>query len=171
MILRVLNFLKLPFVLITIYAVLRFIIGASGVPYAPRGNAMFSVLGVTLISCVYFGALSGKVGGFSWGGAALIGLSLGLFSQILIFLATFISYAGGFTTSYYIHWDALNLNPANFNVPLVDALMDPGKVTEPMGKALVTRASGLVFNSISATIVALIGRALAGLAPRPHSTN
>ena len=27
-------------------------------PYAPRGNAMVSVLGLTVISCLYFGAMS-----------------------------------------------------------------------------------------------------------------
>jgi len=154
MISRVLNFVKLPFVLITLYAALRFIIGVSGVPYAPRGNAMFSVVGVTVISCVYFGALSGRIGGFGWGGTALVGLSLGVFSQILIFLATFISYAGGFETSYFIHWDALNVTEGT---------------TMPMGTALMTRAGGLMINSIITTVVALIGRALGALAPQPQA--
>jgi len=169
MISRVINFVKLPFVLITLYAALRFIIGVSGVPYAPRGNAMFSVVGVTVISCVYFGALSGRIGGFGWGGTALVGLSLGVFSQILIFLATIISYVGGFETSYFIHWDALGLDPAKFDVPMAEALMNPEKVTMPMGTALMTRAGGLVINSIITTVVALIGRALGALAPQPQA--
>lgn len=154
MISRVLNFVKLPFVLITLYAALRFIIGVSGFPYAPRGNAMFSVVGVTVISCVYFGALSGRIGGFGWGGTALVGLSLGLFSQVLIFLATVISYVGGFDTSYFIHWDALNV---------------PEGTTVPMSSAIMARASGLVINSIITTVVALIGRALGALAPQPQA--
>jgi hypothetical protein len=154
MISRILQYVRLPYLLITLYAALRFIIGVSGVPYAPRGNAMFSVVGITMISCAYFGALSGKVGGFGWGGAALVGLSLGLFSQILIFLATLISYVGGFETSYFRHWDALNV---------------PEGTVVPMGTALVTRATGLVINSILSTIAALIGRALGALAPQPHA--
>ena len=152
MISRVLQFVRLPYLLIALYATLRFIIGVSGVPYAPRGNAMFSVVGVTLISCLYFGALSGRVGGFTWLGAALVGVSLGLFSQILVFGATVISYLGNFETSYFRHWDALNVSE--------------GTVV-PMAKAMVTRLGGLVTNTIFGAIAALIGRMLAGLAPQP----
>lgn len=155
MISRVLGFLKLPFVLITLYASMRFILGVSGFPYAPRGNAMFSVVGITVISCVYFGALSGRVGGFGWGGAALVGLSLGLFSQILVFLATLISYLGDFPTSYFIHWDALNV---------------PEGTTVEMSKAMIARLGGIVANSIISVVVALIGRALGALAPQPQAT-
>jgi hypothetical protein len=169
MISRVLNYVKLPYLLITLYAALRFIIGVAGVPYSPRGNAMFSVVGITLISCVYFGALSEKIGGFSWGGAALVGLSLGLFSQIIISLATIISYVGGFETSYFIHWDALNTDPVKLNIPMAEALTNPEKVTTSIGQVIWIRARGLVINSILCTVAALIGRALAALAPQPQT--
>ena len=53
-----LRFVRLPMLLILIYAILRLIIGLRGVPYAPRGNAMFSVVGLTIVSSVYFGALA-----------------------------------------------------------------------------------------------------------------
>ena len=77
MIARVLRFVRLPLLLLLIFAVARFALGAKGVPYAPRGNAMFSIVGLTFVSCFYFGALSRRVGGFGWGGTALVGYSIG----------------------------------------------------------------------------------------------
>jgi hypothetical protein len=148
---RVLRFIRLPILLLVIYTVARFSLGVAGVPYAPRGNAMFSVLGAALISSFYFGALSRRIGGFGWGGTALTGYLIGLSAQILIFLATLLSYAAGLDT-YFRHWDALN-------VP-------PGTIV-PMGVALQTRVGGLVVGPLIAIVPALIGRALSGLAPEP----
>ena len=151
---RVLRFVRLPLVLIVIWTVLRFINGpVFGTPYAPRGNAMFSVLGVTIICALIYGALSNRVGNFSWVGTILVGVVLGLFSQILIFLATLISYAANIDT-YFTHWDALNI---------------PEGTTVPMGRAMMTRAGGFIAGPILGTIAALIGRAVFGkLAPRCH---
>ena len=64
MIARVLRFVRLPLLLLLIFAAARFSLGVAGVPYAPRGNAMFSIVGLTFISSFYFGALSRRVGGF-----------------------------------------------------------------------------------------------------------
>jgi hypothetical protein len=149
---RVLRFVRLPLLLILIFAIARFTLGARGVPYAPRGNAMFSIVGVTFISCVYFGALSRRVGGFGWGGTALTGYTLGLWSQILIFTMTWLSYAMGIEDSYFRHWDALNV---------------PAGTVVPMGQAMSTRAGALVVGPIFATVMACIGRALSALAPEP----
>jgi hypothetical protein len=156
MIPRILRFIRLPLLVILIFAIARFSLGLAGVPYAPRGNAMFSVLGVCLVSSFYWGALSGRVGGFSWLGAALTGVALGLFAQILIFSATALSYALDLKTSYFLHWDALNV---------------PEGTTVPMKQALMVRAGGLLFGPITAGIVALIGRALGGLAPGRHHSD
>jgi hypothetical protein len=151
MIARVLRFIQLPILLLVIYTVARFSLGVAGVPYAPRGNAMFSVLGLALISSFYFGALSRRIGGFGWGGTLLTGYLIGLFAQILIFLATWISYAAGLET-YFRHWDALN-------VP-------PGTVV-PMATALKTRVGGLVVGPIIAIVPAVLGRLASALAPKP----
>jgi hypothetical protein len=150
---QVLRFVRLPLLLILIYATLRFLLGpVFHVPYAPRGNAMFSVLGLAIISGLYFGALSGRVGGFGWGGTVLIGYVIGLFAQILIFTATLVSYAAHINT-YYVHWDALNV---------------PEGTVVPMASALTARAIGLVVGPLLPTIAALIGRALGKLAPTPR---
>jgi hypothetical protein len=149
---RVLRFVRLPLLLLLIFAVARFTLGARGVPYAPRGNAMFSIVGLTFVSSFYFGALSRRVGGFGWGGTALVGYSLGLFAQILIFVATWLSYAAGIETSYFRHWDALNV---------------PEGTVIPMAAALQARLGGLLVGPVFAIVPALVGRALSALAPGP----
>ncbi len=150
MISSVVNFVRLPFVLLTIWTVARFSLGVFGMPYAPRGNAMFSVVGLTVISCLYYGALSARIGNFSWLGTALVGVAIGLFAQILIFGATLISYAGGFSASYFIHWDALG---------------QPEGTVTAMGTAIGARVFGLIVNSILSAIIAMVGRLLSPLAP------
>jgi len=149
---RVLRFVRLPLLLLLIYAIARFTLGAKGVPYAPRGNAMFSIVGLTFVSAVYFGALSRRIGGFGWGGTALVGYSLGLWGQILIFTATWLSYAMGIESSYFRHWDALNV---------------PEGTIVPMATAMQTRAGALVVGPLFAIVPALIGRLLSALAPEP----
>src|SRR5262245_27823903 len=110
MIPRVLRFIRLPMVLMLIFTIGRFWLGAAGkVPYAPRGSSIFSIVVLTFISYIYFGAISGKVGRFNWGGTVLIAVFLATWAQILIFAATYLSYAMGIETSYFRHWDALNL--------------------------------------------------------------
>jgi hypothetical protein len=151
---RVLRFVRLPLLLLVIYAVARLLLGVNGVPYAPRGNAMFSIVGLTIISCVYYGAMSRKIGGFGWGGTALVGAAIGLSGQVLIFTATWLSYAAGLETSYFRHWDALNV---------------PEGTVVPLAVAMTTRAAGLVVGTILGVIVALVGRLLSTLAPTPSA--
>jgi hypothetical protein len=152
--LRTLKFVRLPFVIVAVYALGRFLVGLNGVPYAPRGNAMFSVFAATAIASFLFGGLSGKVGGFGWGGSALVGALIGLWAQLWIFCLTALSYLMSANT-YYNHWDSLNV---------------PEGTSVPMSQALAARAFGLVVNVIIAAIVALIGRACGALAPKPEST-
>jgi hypothetical protein len=151
MLLRVLRFVRLPLVLLVIWTLARFAVGLAGTPYAPRGNAMFSVVGMMLISTLIYGALSNRIGNFGWVGTILVGVVIGLFAQILIFTATLVSYVADLDT-YFIHWDALNI---------------PEGTTMPMGKAMATRAGGLIAGPIMGAVVALVGRVAFGkLAPR-----
>ena len=155
MIAKVLRLIALPLVLLVLWTVFRFTIGVLGVPYAPRGNAMFSVFGLTLISCVYYGALSKNLAGFGWGGTALTGYALGLAAQILIFTATLVTYlAGQEGVSYFTHWDALNVAEGTM---------------VPMSQAMTSRAVGLLLGPLMPVICALIGRLLAPLVPNPAS--
>jgi hypothetical protein len=153
---RILRFVRLPLLLIFLFAVGRFTLGLAGVPYAPRGNAIFSIVVLTLVSSLYWGALSGRVGGFSWMGAVLVGITIGLFAQLLVFSATLLSYALDLKTSYFLHWDALNV---------------PEGTVVPMSRALVARTAGLVTNTIIAGVAALIGRSLGALVPGRHHSD
>jgi hypothetical protein len=148
------KFIRLPLFLLTVFAIARFSLGLAGVPYAPRGNAMFSLVVLTLVSSIYFGAMSGGVGGLNWRGTFLVGLFIGLFAQILVFVATYISYAAHLNT-YFVHWDALNV---------------PEGTAVSLSRAMMARFGGLIFNSITAAIAALIGRVLGFLAPKPSAT-
>jgi hypothetical protein len=149
---RVLRYVRLPLVLLVIWAALRFMMQpVFNAPYEPRGNAAFSIAAVTLISSLIYGAMSNRVGRFSWLGTVLVGAVIGLFAQLLIFTATLVSFAAGIET-YFTHWDALNL--------------ERGARAE-MGPAMTGRAGGLLAGPIFAIIAALIGRAVFGkLAPR-----
>jgi hypothetical protein len=111
---------------------------------------MFSVVGLMLISSFYFGALSGSVGEFRWSGTILVGIVICFTGELLIMVATLISYLGNLET-YFIHWDALNV---------------PAGTSVPFGKAMMTRVGGLIAGPILGTIVACLGRAFRGLAPR-----
>jgi hypothetical protein len=150
---QVIHFVRLPLLLLLLFAVGRFILGVAGVPYFPRGTAIFSIVVLSFISSFYFGALSGKVGGFGWGGALLAGAVIGFAAQTLIFTATLISYLGDFNT-YFRHWDALNV---------------PEGTIVPMAQALRARAGGLLVGPVFVTIAAALGRSLGALAPEKKS--
>lgn len=150
---QVIRFVRLPLLLLLVFTVGRFALGLFGVPYFPRGTAVFSVVVLSIISGLYFGALSGKVGGFGWGGALLAGVVIGFTGQALIFIATLISYVGDLNT-YFRHWDALNV---------------PEGTVVPMARAMQLRAGGLVFGSLTVAVAAAIGRCLSAFAPAKRS--
>jgi hypothetical protein len=151
---RVLKFVRLPWLLLLLFATFRFLVGIRGVPYAPRGNAMFSVVVLTIVSGIYWGALSKRVGRFSWLGTVLVGLALGLFAQILVFGFTVISFAGHFSNSYYLNPDALNV---------------PEGTVITWAHILGPRTGGLVVNCILAIVAASLGRVLSFLAPKAEA--
>ena len=111
---------------------------------------MFSIVGLTFVSSFYFGAMSRRLGEFGWAGTALVGYSIGLWGQILIFLGTWLSFVAGIESSYFRHWDALNV---------------PEGTVVTMAAALSARAGGLVIGPLLAIVPALIGRLASALAP------
>lgn len=139
----VLRFVRLPFVLLTIWAFGRFIIGFSA-EFSPRTNATFSVVVMTLITCLYFGAMAKPIGGLDWKGTALAGAVIGVFGQVLIIVFTVVSLAGGFNT-YYVHWDALNVTP---DTPIT------------WNTVVFARSTGILVNTLLAAGEACLGRLL-----------
>lgn len=155
MFLDVLKFIRMPMVLILVVAIIRLSLGPMGVEYTARSNASFSVLMLNILSCIYFGALSKKVGNFSWPKTLLMGYTLGLFTQIIIFSSTTISYLANIqNVSYFTNWDSLNVAPGTI---------------VPMAAALKARVGGLVIGPIFSIVFASIGRALGFLAPEPRN--
>jgi hypothetical protein len=143
------RFIRLPMLLIAIFTIGRFCMGLLDKPFTPRNNAMFSVVVLTAITSIYYGALSKNVGNFSWLGTLMVGGAIGLVAQVFIFAATMISLAGGFNT-YFVNWDAINV---------------PEGTVINMANALPARLRGLVTGTLIAGVVACVGRLLAGLAP------
>jgi hypothetical protein len=119
------------------------------VPYAD-GHHYFSIVILTLFSSVFYGAFTRRWLGYSIGRAALTTFGFGVASQVLIFLATLLSYALGLDT-YFNHPRALNQPPD------VTAL--------PFAKAMTIRLFGLVVNPLNAALAGALGWALGALLP------
>lgn len=137
---------RLYFALLAIVALGRWCTGFLGVPYE-RGHHYFSLVILTVFSCIYYGAFARRCRGFSVARAMLLGATLGLTAQLVILVSTLASYALGID-SYFNAPGALN---ASAPVALQDAV--------------INRLNGLVANTFSSVVVAALGWALGGLLP------
>ena len=136
------------FVLLAIFALARFAQGPLGVPYA-RGHQVFSIVILTAISCLYYGAFARRWRGYRLVHVIGLAVLLGLTSQLVIFSLTVVSYAFSLQT-YFNHPTALNaldLEPVAFT------------------RALAIRTGGLIGNSVFSGIAGAIGWTLGGLLP------
>jgi hypothetical protein len=134
------------FVLLGCTAAGRLALGALGVPYA-RGHHVFSIVILTVFSCLYYGAFLRRLRGYRLMQAMRMGFVIGLSGQVVIFVLTLASYALH-TATYFTHPTALNASEAL-----------------PLAQAMLIRLGGLVGNSISAGIVGALGWAIGGLLP------
>ncbi len=137
---------RLYLVLLAIFTVGRLAQGAAGVPY-DRGHQVFSLVILTALSCLYYGAFCRRWRGIRVLKAMGLAAMFGLISQTVILLATVGSYALGVDT-YFTHPTALQAD-----APL------------PFAAALVSRVQGLIGNTIMSGIVGALGWALGGLLP------
>jgi hypothetical protein len=137
-----------PFlVLVLLFTVGRWLMGtAFKVPYE-KGHHVFSLVTLTWMAAAFYGAFTRKWRGFTVGRAALMGAILGLLAQLVIVVATGLTYAGGMDT-YFTHPTALN-------------------VIEPIGagEAMGRRLGGLVVNTLISGILGALGWFLGGLLP------
>jgi hypothetical protein len=134
------------FILLAIVTVGRWLQGTFGVPYA-KGHHVFSIVILTIFSTIYYGAFVRRWRGYRLFQAMLLGLTLGLASQIVILLATVVSYALGLQT-YFNNPRALNVEEAI-----------------GFGRALGIRFGGLLGNSVFAAIGGGLGWVLGGALP------
>ena len=148
-------FRRVQFVIVflVLFAIGRFVLGATGVPYA-QGTHVFSIVTFSLFASLLYGAFSRPLWGFRLTQAMMLGVAIALSGQILIFLATLGSSLAGAET-YFNNPIALLGQGAGGNVE--------GAV--PLGQAMVARLIGLVVNPILNSIAALIGWSLGKLIP------
>jgi hypothetical protein len=143
-----LRILRLYFLLLLLFTVGR--LAMTSVPYE-KGHQVFSLVTLTALSAIYYGAFSRRWLGYRVSQAALLGALIGLSAQVVIFTVTLVSYSVGFD-NYFTNPRAL----LGINAP-PDAI--------PFGRAMAMRAGGLFANTITATIVACLGWAMGGLLP------
>ena len=134
------------FALLALTATGRWLQGLFAVPYE-RGHHVFSIVLLTVFSCLYYGAFTRRFRGFRLMQAILLGTMFGVVSQLLILVLTVLSYALSMHT-FFNHPTALN---AQAPLSLVEALE--------------IRLGGLVGNSIFSGITAALGWALGSFLP------
>ena len=137
---------RLFFVLLVLVATGRWLMGTFHVPYE-KGHHIFSIVILTVYSCLFFGAFTRRWLDYRLIQAGLLGVVMGLAGQVLIFALTILSYALGLDT-YFNHPTALNATEAL-----------------SLGQAIGVRLGGLIGNTIGAGITACLGWALGGLLP------
>ena len=141
---------RLYIIMLAIFTVGRLLVGAR-VPYE-RGHHVFSLVTMTLLAAAFYGAFCRKWRGYTVTRAMALGLTLGLLCQVVILLATVLSYA--------LHADTYFTNPRAITGAAATQ-------TLPFGTALVTRLGGLVVASIMTAIAAAIGWVMGATLPDP----
>ena len=135
------------FLLLAIFTIGRWLMGTALAKPYERGNPVFSIVTLTALAAVFYGAFGRRWLGFSAWQAAIMGFVMGLASQLVIFLATALSYALDIQ-SYFNHPTALGAS-----APVA------------VGRAMAVRLGGLVANPISAGVVGALGWAFGALLP------
>ena len=136
---------RLYLVLLGIFTVGRWLHGSFGVPYE-KGHHVFSIVTLTLFSAIFYGAFTRCWRSYRLVQAMGLALLFGIAGQLVIILATVVSYALGLHTY--------------FNDPRVVA------DASSLGPALMIRLAVLVANSITASIAGALGWAMGALLPQ-----
>ena len=134
------------FALLALFTVGRWAQSLAHFEYATHHH-QFSIVTLTLLSSAYFAAFCRRWRGYGLPQAVMLGMTMGLAAQVVIFASTAISYAFGLHT-FFNHPTALNV-----------------ATDLPMGEALVRRALGLVAGPISNGFAAFLGWLMGGLLP------
>ena len=133
-------------VLLAVFTVGRLVLGFRGVPYE-RGHFVFSIVILSLLSCLFYGGFCRKWRGYTVAQALAVGATIGLMSQLVILVATFLSYA--------LHVDTYFVNPRALNAP--------GPLS--FGAAMAGRVGGLVINTATHAVAAALGWVMGATLP------
>lgn len=131
------------FWMLGLFTIGRWVLSFSGAEYA-KTTQIFSLVILALTASAHHAAFARAFQGYKLKDALVLGATIGVVTQLVIFGSTLISYLLGIST----FWNA----PAALN-----------QTTEvPFAAAMMARASGLVFNTILNVIAAGIGYAMGG---------
>ena len=139
---------RLYMIVLAIFTIGRLALGARGVPYE-RGHHVFSLVTMSLIASALYGGFCRQWRGYGVAKAMGLGLTIGLLGQVVILVATVVSYA--------LHLDTYFVNPRALNSP----------VPLSFGAALLSRIGGLVINSAMNALAAAIGWVMGPTLPQP----
>ena len=135
------------FWLLALFTIGRWGLSFAGADYA-KTTHVFSLVTLALIASAHHAAFARAFQGYTLKDAVGLGATIGLTTQVVIFVSTFLSYVLGLSTFW--------------NAPT--ALNQPNDV--PFAAAMMARAGGLVVNVILNVLAASIGYAMgAGLKP------
>ena len=141
------RFARLFLLLLAIFTLGRWTLSLKQVPY-DRGSPVFSLVTLTVLSCLYYSAFARRFNGYRVLQAVKLSMLLSFASQLVILLSTLVSYLAGLDT-YFNHPLALN----------VEARID-------IGQAMIARGFGLFFNTlVNGSISGALGWAMGGLLP------
>ena len=143
---------KFGLVIILIITAGRWIVSLSGVPYYPRGTAIFSIVLATTFLALAYGGFMRRGYGLSLLQSIVVVAMIAIFAQLLILISTAVSYMGGMET-YFNYADALN-----------------AEMTPTFGEAMGARVGGLIVNTITAIIECALGYWIGGLLPVPKKS-
>jgi hypothetical protein len=133
-------------VLLAVFTVGRLVLGFRGVPY-DRGHHVFSIVILSLLSSLFYGGFCRKWRGYTVAQALAVGATIGLMSQLVIFVLTFLSYA--------LHIDTYFVNPRALNAT--------GPIS--FAAAMAGRLGGLVINTATHSVAAALGWVMGATLP------
>jgi hypothetical protein len=149
---EILRFMRFYFWLLGLFTVGRWALSLGGVEYG-KAHQVFSIVTLALIASAHHAAFARAFQGYGIGRAILLGAMIGLTSQIVIFVSTFLSYALGLHTF--------------FNTPqALNSATEMG-----FGAAMAARTVTLLANTVTNSIAAAIGYAMGGALPRAQTSS
>ena len=140
------RFLRAFFWLLGIFTVGRWALGLAGARYEAT-HQVFSIVILAVLASVHHAAFARAFLGYRLKQAAMLGVWIGLSSQLVILVSTAASYLLGLDTF--------------FNTPRALNAAEP----VAFGAAMAARAGGLVVNTIINALAAAIGYALGAALP------
>jgi hypothetical protein len=133
--------------MLALFTVGRWGLSLGGAEYS-KAHQVFSLVTLALIASAHHAAFTRAYSGYSLKQAIVLGMMIGVTTQLVIFFSTALSYGLGIQTFFN--------SPTALNA----------KEAVPFGTAMMGRTFGLVVNTITNAIAAAIGYWMGAALPR-----